>query len=307
MTSGSNKPHQQPKTTTISRRLRNRVDQNLSVQAPEIPQPRGVRSRRAATLPAPRHNLLDYQTPESHPSSLAWDAPDILENIPPDNTSTLTSAEETRPSGLHLSQHLDFPPYEYTQVSQAELAPNTDVRAIPNYQPQPPSRLSFPPSPLPSVSGSHDFDLRLSTDPEQPHDPFLDLQDMSSLGFMMPPSQQYGMNHYGSPPSSYSPSYAPQQSYVDPRASTAGPYGSSYASSPALPNERRPDEHAILPPYQTQAQSLPRSPYQQQQPLSSMRGGAAPLTSATHTYTYPAQQHSIPSQPLGNNPAGYSP
>lgn len=177
MTSGSNKQNPQPKTTTISRRLRNRADQNPSVQPPEIPQLRGVRSRRAATLPAPRHNPVDYQTPESHPSSLAWDAPDILENIPQSNTSTLTSTE-TQPTGLHLSQPLDFPPYEYPQGSQAELVPDTENRAIRNYEPQPTARLSFPSSPLPSVSGSHDFDLRVSTDPEQPQDPFLDLQDM---------------------------------------------------------------------------------------------------------------------------------
>lgn len=124
------------------------------------------------------------------------------------------------------------------------------------------------------------------------------------------PSSQYGMNHYGSPSTSYSPSYPPQHSYADPRSSASGPYGSSYASSPALPNEdqsRRGDEHAVLPPYQQQSQPLSRSPYQQQQPLSSMRGGSAPLTSAAQSYTYPAPHSSIPSQPLGSNSSAYSP
>lgn len=131
----------------------------------------------------------------------------------------------------------------------------------------------------------------------------------STLGFMMPPSQ-YGMNHYGSPPASYSPGYPPQQSYADPRSSAAGPYGSSYAPNPILPSDgqsRRRDEHAVLPPYQTQTQSLAGGHYQQQQPLNTMRSGSAPLTSAAHSYTYPAPHNSIPSQPLDSNSSTYPP
>ncbi|KAF1843729.1 uncharacterized protein K460DRAFT_290819 [Cucurbitaria berberidis CBS 394.84] len=302
MTPRSSKHHQQSKTSTISRRFRNRADQAISSRPPEIPQLRGVRSRRAATLPAPRHNPVDNQTPEPHPSSLAWDAPDVLENSPR-NTSN-RAVEENPPCNLLLSQSLDFPSYESPQGLRSELLPNTDDTATRNYQLQPTPRRSTLSSSLPSVSSSHDFELRLSTDPEQPHDPFLELQDMSALDFMMPPSQ-YGMNHYGSPAASYSPSYPPQQSYADPRSSASGPYNSSYASSSAMPNEiqqRRPDEHTVLPPYQSQTQPLPRSPYQQQQPLNTMRGGSTLLTSAAHTYSY-----SAPNQPLGSNSATYPP
>jgi hypothetical protein len=125
----------------------------------------------------------------------------------------------------------------------------------------------------------------------------------STLGFTMAPSQ-YGMNHYGSPQTSYSSGYHPQQAYAEPRSSASGPYGSSYASSPAPPNEsqqRRPDQHTVLPPYQPQHPALPRSPYQQQQPMESMRSNPAPMVSTAHSYTYPALHNSIPSQSLGSN------
>ena len=132
----------------------------------------------------------------------------------------------------------------------------------------------------------------------------------STLGFMMPHSQ-YGMNHYGSPPASYSASYQPQQPYADPRASASGAYDSSYASTSALPNATQPrrlDEHAALPPYQQPAQSLPRSSYPpQQQPSNSLRGGAATLTSVAQTYTYPATHNSMPGQSLGPSSATYPP
>ncbi|KAH7378734.1 hypothetical protein BKA66DRAFT_420937 [Pyrenochaeta sp. MPI-SDFR-AT-0127] len=305
MTPRSPNKHHQTKTTTISRRLRNRTDQNLSIQLPELPQSRALRSYRAAS---PRHNPADYQTPESQPLSLAWDAPDILKSIRRSATSIPPTIEETPSSNLLLAQTLDFPTYESPRGLQPELVSSVGDRRPRNYQQSTPA-LGFLPSPLPSVSGSHDFELRLSVEPEQSHDPFLELQDMSTLGFMMP-SSQYGMNHYGSPSTSYSPSYPPQNSYADPRSSASGPYGSSYASSPALPNENQPrrgDEHAVLPPYQQQSQPLSRSPYQQQQPLSSMRQGSAPLTSSAHSYTYPAPHNSIPSQPLSSNPGAYPP
>ncbi|KAF1938063.1 hypothetical protein EJ02DRAFT_469236 [Clathrospora elynae] len=119
----------------------------------------------------------------------------------------------------------------------------------------------------------------------------------------MAPSQ-YGMSHYGSPPTSYSSGYPSEQSYSEPRSSTSGTYASSYASSPALPNEshqRRSDRHTILPPYQPQQPSVPRSPYQQQPAVDSMRGSGAPMASAAHTYTYPAPHDSVPTQALGTN------
>src|SRR5690349_17030035 len=84
-------PKQHPKTTTISRRLRNRADQNISAQPPEL---RSTRPRRASTQSAPRQNPVGYQTPESHPPSLAWQAPETLEHIPRIRTSNLIDTEE---------------------------------------------------------------------------------------------------------------------------------------------------------------------------------------------------------------------
>ncbi|KAI8939656.1 hypothetical protein NX059_003413 [Plenodomus lindquistii] len=125
---------------------------------------------------------------------------------------------------------------------------------------------------------------------------------MSTLGYMMAPSQ-YGMNHYGSPPTSYSPSYPPQHSYAEQRASAPGPYSSTYAPSSSLANDghiRRREPHTVLPPYQPQ-QSLPRSPYQSGQSQDTLRGGSAPLASSNHSYAYSAPPSSLPSQPLGSN------
>ncbi|CAG5147319.1 uncharacterized protein ALTATR162_LOCUS2018 [Alternaria atra] len=125
---------------------------------------------------------------------------------------------------------------------------------------------------------------------------------MSTLGFMMPPSQ-YGMGHYGSPQTSYSSGYPPLQSYAEPRSSNSNPYSSSYASSPVHneSQQRRPDQHTILPPYQPQHPSLPRSPYQQQQSTDPLRGHVSSMAPSAHSYTYSAPHNSVPNQSLGSN------
>jgi hypothetical protein len=122
----------------------------------------------------------------------------------------------------------------------------------------------------------------------------------------MAPSQ-YGMHHYGSPPS-YSQNYPPtsQHGYAEHRSSTSGPYESSYTSSTAHSHEqRRTESHSVLPPYQAQSQSHSRSPYQQQQPLGSMRSNSTPLAPATQGFPYSIPHGSIQGQPLGNNVSSY--
>ena len=170
MTHRSPKPHQ-PKTTTISRRLRDRADQSLSVQPPVIPQIRSVRSRRAATLHTQRHNS-DYLTPGSHPPSLAWDTSNVLENIPRSNTFHPTNPEQNR------SHDLDLQPHESPPESNSELIPFASNQTLRFDDTRSTQKLGFLPSTLPSASGSHDFELQLSTDPELPHETLFDLQDM---------------------------------------------------------------------------------------------------------------------------------
>jgi hypothetical protein len=131
----------------------------------------------------------------------------------------------------------------------------------------------------------------------------------STLGFMMTPSQYGGMSHYGSPPS-YPQNYPPtsQHGYAEHRSSTSGPYQPSYASSPALQHEqRRPEDHSVLPPYQPQPQPLSRSPYEHQQPSSSMRTSSTPLASSAQGYGYSPSHGNIPNQPLGSNASSYPP
>jgi hypothetical protein len=136
----------------------------------------------------------------------------------------------------------------------------------------------------------------------------------STLGLMMTPSQ-YGMSHYGSPPS-YPQNYpsSSQHGYAEHRLSTSGPYESSYASSSALEHEqRRPEDHSVLPPYQALPQSLSRNTYhhqhqhQHQQPSNPMRSNSTPLAPTAQGYGYPASQSSISNQPLGSNASSYPP
>ncbi|KAI1672779.1 PAT1 domain containing protein [Pyrenophora tritici-repentis] len=302
MTLRSTQPHH-PKTTAISRRPRDSADQHLSIQPSEIPQIRSARPRRAATLPTPRHNPIDYQSPNSRPPSLAWNTSHTLDSNPPCNNSLAISVEQDPSHSLLPVQTLDFLSHDSPQGSDTGLGAITGHYPSHTQQSQHIESLGLLASPLTSASGSHEFDVQLSADSGQPHGSFFALQDMSTLGFMMAPSQ-YGMSHYGNPQSSYSNGYPPQQSYAEPRSSTSGPYGSSYSSSPA-PNESqqsRPEQHAALPPYQPQHPSLPRSPYQQQQSADSIRANNAPMASASHSYTYSApQNNSFPNQPLGNN------
>lgn len=276
----------------------NRADQNLVVQPLKFPRSRDFHTRRAATLP--RRNPVGCQTPERQTSS-DWEPLDSLQN-------TLD------PVIAHSARTDTVQPYDFLLHQQARLlnsaSPSSTLnsqslsKALPehNYHLHPVDESSCLPSPLQSVTDSHDLELQRSADPEQPHDSFFGSKEMSTLGFMMAPSQ-YGMNHYGSTPTSYSPSYPPQHSYADHRSSVPGSYSSTYASSQSLANEghaRRQEPHPALPPSQSQ-QSLPRSPYQQGQPQESMRGGSAPLASSNQSYAYSTPQSSLPNQPLGSN------
>lgn len=177
MTHRSPKPYQ-PKTTTISRRLRDRADQNLSVQPPEIPQIRGARSHRAANLQTPRHNPIDYQTPGSHPLSLAWNTSHVLEDIPPDSTFHLLTSDQDRSPDSSLAQ-ITYPAH-HESLQDSNLVPAHSVGSQTLRTPlsQPSRAPTFFPSPLTSVSGSHDPELQLPVDVGHSDDSFFELRDM---------------------------------------------------------------------------------------------------------------------------------
>ncbi|KAF2685786.1 hypothetical protein K458DRAFT_299494 [Lentithecium fluviatile CBS 122367] len=318
MTPRSPKPHHPPppKTTTFSRRLRNRADQNLSIQPPELVQLRSLRTqRRAATLPSVRRTSVNYPTEETHTST--WD-PNLLDAYARSTTSHPIGLVQNLHSGL-LSQPLDLATFHTDRASPPTLA---SISTAQDYEALPSSDSDLLPSPLPSLSGSHtatEFDLRLSVEPEHPHNPSLELQDMSTLGFMMAPAQ-YGMDHYGSPPPLDSPSYPPiSQSYTESKHSTSTSYAPSYIASSSLQSQsqpRRSTEQSPLPPYQ--APSMPRSPYQQ--PMGPMRTSPSPmsyppassepsqlLSSAPLSYAYPAVHTNLPGQTLGSNTSSYPP
>lgn len=167
-----------PKTTAISRRLRDSADQDLSIQPPGIPQIRSARPRRAATLPTPRHNPIDYQTPNSRPPSLAWNTSHTLNSSPPDNNSLTISVQQDLSNSLLTAQTLDFLSQESAKGSDSGLCAITGHYSSHTQQSQHIESLELLASPLTSASSSHDFEVQLSADSGQSHASFLDLQDM---------------------------------------------------------------------------------------------------------------------------------
>jgi len=172
MTPRSPKQHQAPppKTTTISRKLRNRADQNLTIQPPELAHLRALRTqRRAATLPSVRRTSANYPTEETH-TPATWD-PNALDAYTRSTTSHPTGLVQNLHSGL-LSHAPDFQTFHPHRAS---------VSTVRGYEILPASDSELVPSPLPSLSGSHtatEFDLRLSVEPEAHHSSSLELQDM---------------------------------------------------------------------------------------------------------------------------------
>ncbi|PSN62533.1 hypothetical protein BS50DRAFT_577438 [Corynespora cassiicola Philippines] len=178
MTPRSPKQQPHPKSSTISRRLRNRADQSLSVQPAELPHLRGIRSHRAATLSSTnRHPSVNYPTEDTPTATTPWESLDSLDAF---TRSSNTSHPQNPASGLLLSQPFHLPPYHSPQGSHSELVPISDPDPD-IFKVQTTSGSDLLPSPLPSLSGSQtagDFELRLSAEPNPSHDPSFELQDM---------------------------------------------------------------------------------------------------------------------------------
>ncbi|KAF2500091.1 hypothetical protein BU16DRAFT_556578 [Lophium mytilinum] len=326
------------KSTTISRRLRSRAGQHLSIQLPELPQIRNLRSRRAATAAASSRNppagqlsaISVTSQPEPHHETL-WDPPELPHSFQRVRTSGSTAYEphsESHSNSL-LSQPVD--PYSSEQLRAETLSSfNTE---IPQYHLQA--------SPTPNVPSLHlsqfsehptsgEFDLRLAGDPGLQSNQQVELQNMSAIDFMVP--SQYGsMDQYGS--STPLDSHSKDFRGTEPRATlmmlagyqmgqqsqSSATYAPAYVSSPPLRSQSGRSE-AGMPPYQPT--SIPRSPYQQ--PLGPMRGSPTPMsypqgsndssaiigTPPQHPYAYPAMQPTLPNQPigsLGNHGSSYPP
>jgi hypothetical protein len=170
------RPH--PKTTTISRRLRNRADQTLYIQPPEIPRLRSVRPRRAATLPQPHHEPLESRRQQSQKRFEDWDTEDLGVESQISRTSNCVEVGAHHQSVNILAQRLETSPHVPLQSSIQGLV-STEPRVVTEYQQLQYPTPEFPPSPHPSVSGSLDFGVPFSaTDPRQSQNPYIDLQDM---------------------------------------------------------------------------------------------------------------------------------
>ena len=178
-------PKQQFKSNTLSRKLRTRAVQNLSIQPPELPHLKGIRPRRAATLPTARRISVNYQPDDlsvnyqnEDPQSSVWD-PAELDPFTRSNTSHPTGLEQNPPADL-LSQSFDFPPYQSPQRSPVQLG-DTPHQPEPDFQTKSIADSSLLPSPLSSLSGGPiavDYQLHLTTEPKIPHDSSVELQDM---------------------------------------------------------------------------------------------------------------------------------
>lgn len=153
-------PKQHHKTTTISRRLRSRAQQNLSVQPPESLQLRSVRPRRAATLPEPHLDTLQ-----------------LHHQFGP-NRGLLARGSSNSLQTSQRQQEFVHSPNTSPQGSSPG-PPIVELPTVHNFQVSPFSAFDYPPSPLPSVSGSLDFEVSLSsTNPQHPHNPLVDFQNM---------------------------------------------------------------------------------------------------------------------------------
>ncbi|ORY15874.1 hypothetical protein BCR34DRAFT_477273 [Clohesyomyces aquaticus] len=288
-------PKHQSKTSTNSRKLRDRAYQNLSIQPPELPQLRSIRSRRAATVTSARRISVNYQSEDTH--TPAWDPAAILDPLPRCNTSHPTGLEEHPPADLRLSQPLS--PYHSPQSSPTHFESESTGTVPEEFDISHPFDSHLPPSPLPSLSGGNlttEFDFHLPSEPGNPQDTSVEFQDMSILGFQMPAPYGSLDHHYGSPTALGSPAYPESRSTQQPPHSSGG-YMPAYTSSPSMQNHRpssRPGEQTVLPPYQP---PIPRSPYQGS--MGSMRATSPMLSSAPHSYSYPAMHANSPGQTIG--------
>lgn len=173
MTNRSLKQH--PKTTTISRRLRNRADQNLTVQPAEISQLRNVPPRRVAAQPTLDYDPSTYQNPQSQHTPLDWEAGTLARSR---SHSLLTRTGAETSTDVSETQHLHSRPDYAIQNSPGELITGRESLASRAYSPVPASASGFGSSSLPLVSDSHNFDLPFATAHEAPLSPYIELQDM---------------------------------------------------------------------------------------------------------------------------------
>jgi hypothetical protein len=169
---------QHHKSTTISQRLRNRADQQLSTQPPEIPRLRSVRPRRAPTLPESHDEPLDSHRQNSHQNFKEWDLEDraIASHISGISNSVEVGAHR-QPVDI-LAQSLETSPHAALRGAVPDLVP-TGSPIRPQYQQLQNSASVFPPTPFTSVPDSFDFEAPLApTNPRQTHNSYIDLQDM---------------------------------------------------------------------------------------------------------------------------------
>jgi hypothetical protein len=170
--------HKHPKTAAISRRLRHRANQNLAIHPPELPQLSSVRPPCAANLPEPHHTPLDSQRQESQQDRVTWGFGDLAED--PQLSHNLYSARLVghQPVYSDLEQTHDFSPHSSPHGSHS-VPKSAAPQAVRDYQQSHFSISGLPPSPLPSVTGSLDFEAPLiSSDPQQSHIPLVGLQEM---------------------------------------------------------------------------------------------------------------------------------
>jgi hypothetical protein len=164
--------HKHPKTATISRRLRNRAGQNLAIQPPELPRLTSVRSHPAANLSGPCDTPLDTPRQDSQQHRVTWEFGDLTED--PQPSHTLYSA----PVYADLEQTLGYSPHNSPHSSHS-VPKSAELPSVRNYQQGHFSLSGLPPSPLPSVTGSLDFEAPLtSAEPQQSRIPIIELQEM---------------------------------------------------------------------------------------------------------------------------------
>lgn len=160
-------PGHHSKTTTFSRRLRNRADQNISLPQLEIRHIRSARPRRVATLHPSRHGTVNYRPQDTNTPLLVWTNASISSDNKPTHALESSNLGQTQPDHNLLAPILDFAAYTTSQTSNLELASPSVLQAS-----------ASPDSILSSASTKHHLGLPLSIHPRQTFPNSVDLREM---------------------------------------------------------------------------------------------------------------------------------
>jgi hypothetical protein len=172
-------PKQQPKSSTISRRIRNRADHSISIQPPKHSPVVSLRSRRAVASTSPRHISVNYQTEEAH--TPVWDPTVATDPFTRSNSLHPPGTEQNEPPSLHASPSPEPLPYLSSQISPSDplaFPPQSELEHFGAQSIPSADLLTSPSHGLPDDDFAVDYQLRVSQEPSGPAGASVEFRDM---------------------------------------------------------------------------------------------------------------------------------